>query len=80
MGVFLLIWAVIVSSIDNVIKPLLISRGSNMPFVLILIGVLGGAIAFGLIGVFIGPTLMAVAYKLIDAWSRSGSPDAGVGQ
>lgn len=69
-GIFMLVWGVGVSSIDNVIKPLIISRGSNMPFVLILLGVLGGALTFGLIGVFIGPTLLAVAYRLIDEWSR----------
>jgi predicted PurR-regulated permease PerM len=70
-GVFMLVWGVGVSSIDNVIKPLIISRGSKMPFVLIFLGVLGGALTFGLIGVFIGPTLLAVAYRLIDEWSRS---------
>jgi predicted PurR-regulated permease PerM len=70
-GVFMLIWGVGVSSIDNVIKPLIISRGSRMPFVLILLGVLGGALTFGLIGVFIGPTLLAVTYRLIDEWSRA---------
>jgi predicted PurR-regulated permease PerM len=69
-GVFMLIWGVGVSSIDNVVKPLIISRGSNMPFVLIFFGVLGGALTFGLIGVFIGPTLLAVAYRLIEEWSR----------
>jgi predicted PurR-regulated permease PerM len=66
----MLIWGVGVSSIDNVVKPLIISRGSNMPFVLIFFGVLGGALTFGLIGVFIGPTLLAVAYRLIEEWSR----------
>ena len=70
-GVFMLIWGVGVSSIDNVVKPLIISRGSKMPFVLIFLGVLGGALTFGLIGVFIGPTLLAVAYRLIDEWSRA---------
>lgn len=73
-GVFMLIWGVGVSAIDNVLKPLIISRGSSMPFVLILLGVLGGALAFGLIGVFIGPTLLAVVYRLIEEWSRAGDP------
>ena len=70
-GIFMVIWGVGVSSIDNVIKPLIISRGSNMPFILILLGVLGGALTFGLIGVFIGPTLLAVAYRLVVEWSRA---------
>lgn len=67
-GIFMIIWGVGVSSIDNFIKPWLISRGSTMPFLLILFGVLGGAIAFGFIGVFLGPTLLAVAYRIIQEW------------
>lgn len=67
-GIFMLIWGVGVSSLDNVIKPWLISQGNNMPFILIFCGVLGGAIAFGFIGVFIGPTLLAVGYRLVEEW------------
>jgi predicted PurR-regulated permease PerM len=72
-GVFMLIWGVFVSTIDNFIKPWLISQGSDMPLVLILLGVLGGALAFGFIGVFIGPTLLAVGYRLIKDWFTSDS-------
>jgi predicted PurR-regulated permease PerM len=69
-AVFTLLWgALLVSTIDNVIKPYLISRGANLPFVLVLLGVLGGVLAFGFIGVFIGPTLLAVAYRLVLEWS-----------
>jgi predicted PurR-regulated permease PerM len=68
-GVFMLIWGVGVSSIDNVVKPWIISRGSKMPFLLIFLGALGGALVFGLIGVFIGPTLLAVVYRIIEEWS-----------
>jgi len=68
-GVFMLIWGVLVSTIDNFVKPWLISQGSDMPLLLILFGVLGGAIAFGFIGVFIGPTLLAVGYRLVQEWS-----------
>lgn len=68
--IFMVIWGIGVSSLDNVVKPWLISQGSNMPFVLIFCGVLGGALAFGVIGVFLGPTLLAVAYRLIDEWSH----------
>jgi predicted PurR-regulated permease PerM len=73
-GVFMILWGIAVSSVDNVIKPWLISRGSNMPFILVFFGVLGGALAFGLIGVFIGPTLLAVAFRLIDEWSKLRMP------
>lgn len=69
-GIFMLIWgAVCISSVDNVLRPYLISQGSKMPFALIFCGVIGGALAFGLVGVFLGPTLLAVAYRLIDEWS-----------
>ncbi len=69
-GIFMLIWgAVCISSVDNVLRPYLISQGSKMPFALIFCGVIGGAFAFGLVGVFLGPTLLAVAYRLIEEWS-----------
>ena len=69
-GIFMLIWGVFgISGVDNVVRPLIISQGSKMPFVLIFCGVIGGAFAFGLVGVFLGPTLLAVAYRLVDEWS-----------
>jgi predicted PurR-regulated permease PerM len=65
-----LVWGLaVVSSVDNFIKPLIISRGSNLPFILVLLGVLGGVVAFGFIGVFLGPTLLAVGFALIQDWS-----------
>jgi predicted PurR-regulated permease PerM len=69
-GIFLLVWgALVVSSVDNVIKPMIISRGSDLPFVLVMLGVLGGAIAFGFVGVFLGPVLLAVGYALVKEWA-----------
>ncbi|MNJ71940.1 putative inner membrane protein [compost metagenome] len=56
---------------DNVLKPYLISRGGNLPLVIVLLGVFGGLIAFGFIGLFIGPTLLAVGYSLLLDWSRN---------
>jgi predicted PurR-regulated permease PerM len=73
-AVFMLVWGIGVSSIDNVVKPWLISQGSDMPFLLILFGVLGGAITFGFIGVFLGPTLLAVGYRLISEWEVGPTP------
>jgi predicted PurR-regulated permease PerM len=71
-GIFMLIWGVfVVSSIDNFVKPLLISRGAAMPFVLVLLGVFGGVIAFGFIGVFLGPILLAVGYSLTRRWTAA---------
>ncbi|MNO52898.1 putative inner membrane protein [compost metagenome] len=72
MAVFLGIWGTfIISGVDNVLKPYLISRGGNLPLVIVLLGVFGGLIAFGFIGLFIGPTLLAVGYSLLLDWSRN---------
>lgn len=68
-GIFMLIWGFGVSSVDNLVKPLLISHGSNLPFILIFFGVLGGALAFGFIGVFLGPTLLAVGFRVVKEWA-----------
>ena len=59
---------VIISSVDNVLKPLLISRSSNLPILLIVLGILGGIVAFGFIGIFLGPTLLAIALTLLKHW------------
>ena len=69
----MLVWGFGVSSIDNFVKPWLISQESAMPFILIFFGVIGGALAFGLVGVFLGPTILAVVYRLIEEWSAVSS-------
>lgn len=72
MAVFLGLWGTfIISGVDNVLKPYLISRGGNLPLVIVLLGVFGGLLAFGFIGLFIGPTLLAVGYSLLLDWSRN---------
>ncbi len=72
LGVFMLLWGFLgISSVDNFLRPYLISHGSKMPFALIFCGVIGGALTFGLVGVFIGPTMLAVAFRLIEEWSSS---------
>ena len=69
-AVFLIGWGLlVVSSIDNFVKPLIISRGSNLPFILVLLGILGGVVAFGFIGVFLGPTLLAIGFAMIRDWT-----------
>jgi predicted PurR-regulated permease PerM len=70
-GVFMLIWGFGVNSIEHVVKPFLISKGSDLPFLLIFFGVLGGAFAFGFIGVFLGPTLLALGYGLVQEWGAA---------
>ena len=74
-GIFLLLWgALVVSSVDNVLKPMIISRGSDLPFMLVLLGVFGGVIAFGFIGVFLGPVLLALGFMLVKEWASPTHP------
>ncbi len=69
LALFLGIWGTfVVSGVDNVLKPYLISRGGNLPLVIVLLGVFGGILAFGFMGQFLGPTLLAVSYSLISDW------------
>ncbi len=70
-GIFMIIWGLAVGNVDNFIKPWLISQGSDMPFILIFFGVLGGALAFGFIGVFLGPTLLAVGWRVVGEWASA---------
>ncbi|PAU65301.1 AI-2E family transporter [Pseudomonas sp. PIC25] len=75
-AVFLGIWGMfVVSGVDNVLKPYLISRGGNLPLVVVLLGVFGGILAFGFMGLFLGPTLLAVAYSLLGDWVGNGNGD-----
>lgn len=70
-AVFLLVWGTLaVGSADNFIKPYFISRGSDLPFILVFLGALGGVIAFGFLGIFLGPTLLAVGYNVIRDWTK----------
>jgi predicted PurR-regulated permease PerM len=69
-AIFLFLWGMlIVSTIDNLVKPLLIGKGSDLPFLLIILGMLGGVFLFGVLGIFIGPTLLALAYTLLREWA-----------
>ena len=65
---FMIIWGLLVSTIDNFIKPWLIGFGMDMPISLTILGVFGGFVAFGFLGLFIGPTLIAVSYSLLQSW------------
>lgn len=67
-GTFLLVVAVVVSTLDNILRPILIKKGANLPLLLIFAGVIGGLISFGLIGIFVGPMVLAVSYTLLSAW------------
>jgi predicted PurR-regulated permease PerM len=76
-AIVLLVWLAIVGTLDNFLRPVLIRKGADLPFILILAGVLGGMLAFGLIGLFVGPVVLAVTYTLLVAWVREGPTPSG---
>lgn len=67
-GTVMLLWSIGAGSIDNILRPILIKRGADLSFFLIFAGVVGGLLAFGLIGLFVGPVVLAVTYTLLEAW------------
>ncbi len=76
-GIFLAIYGVgAVSGADSLIRPWFIARGAQLPFMLTVLGVLGGALAFGLLGIFLGPVLLGIGFTLVNEWARSSDPAA----
>ena len=67
-GAFLLVVMVITATIDNIVRPILIKKGADLPLLLIFVGVIGGLVTFGLVGIFVGPVVLAVSYTLLNAW------------
>lgn len=67
-GTVLVAFSAVTLTMDSFLRPVLIRRGAHLPMLLILAGVIGGLIAFGLLGIFVGPTVLAVAYTLLNAW------------
>jgi predicted PurR-regulated permease PerM len=67
-GTVLLAWSLFVGLMDNFLRPYLIKKGADLPFLLILSGVIGGLFAFGVVGLFIGPVVLAVSFRLLQAW------------
>ena len=74
-GTFLLLWSSVVGTMDNFLRPVLIKRGADLPLLLIFAGVIGGLLAFGLIGIFVGPVVLAVAYTLVGEWIKLGEAE-----
>jgi predicted PurR-regulated permease PerM len=75
-GTVFLVWAIFCVTFDNFLRPLLIKRGADLPLLLIFAGVIGGLVAVGVLGLFIGPVVLAVAYTLLVEWvSESTSSD-----
>jgi predicted PurR-regulated permease PerM len=76
-AIFMIVWGVaIISSVDNFLKPILISRTSSLPILLVALGVFGGILAFGFVGIFLGPVVLALALTLVETWSKPATIDA----
>jgi predicted PurR-regulated permease PerM len=70
----MLVWMIVAGTMDNFLRPVLIRRGADLPLLLVFAGVVGGLVAFGFIGIFVGPVILAVADKLLMAWIESDVP------
>lgn len=68
-GMFLAVWSVVVLTMDNFIRPILIRKGADLPLLLIFAGVIGGLLSMGLVGLFVGPVVLAVTWRLFEAWA-----------
>jgi predicted PurR-regulated permease PerM len=75
-GTFLLFWTLLVGTMDNFLRPVMIKKGADIPLLVIFAGVVGGLVAFGLIGIFVGPVVLAVGHKLLAAWVDEGDTGA----
>jgi predicted PurR-regulated permease PerM len=73
-AVALLLWTIFVTAIDNVIRPILIRKGADLPLWLVFSGVVGGLLAFGVVGLFVGPVVLAVSYSLLADWINTAEP------
>ena len=67
-GTFLLVWSIAASMLDTWLRPLLVSRSAHLPLLLIFVGVIGGFVAFGVLGIFVGPVVLAVAHTFLKTW------------
>jgi len=76
-GTFLLIVTIVVGTLDNFLRPILIKKGANLPLLLVFTGVVGGLVSFGMVGIFIGPVVLAVMYTLLLAWINEQPQGAG---
>jgi predicted PurR-regulated permease PerM len=75
-ALFLTIFLCIVGVLDNVLKPLVLGRGLTTPTLIVFVGVIGGTLAHGIIGLFIGPVILSLAWELIVAWIHTGSTES----
>ncbi|MBN9559787.1 MAG: AI-2E family transporter [Alphaproteobacteria bacterium] len=77
-GIFLAIYGlVVITGTYHIMQPWILSRGAKLPFLLTVLGVLGGVLAFGLLGIFLGPVLLGIGFSLVNEWARPAEPPAG---
>jgi predicted PurR-regulated permease PerM len=77
-GTFLLLWSVVAITIDNFVRPILVRFGADLPLLLIVAGVTGGLLSMGMVGLFVGPVVLAVTWRLFEAWAGDEAPVSGV--
>jgi predicted PurR-regulated permease PerM len=75
----LLVFTVVAVTMDNVLRPFLIKKGADLPLLLIFAGVVGGLISIGVVGIFVGPVVLAVTYRLLEEWVRAEQPEQAPG-
>jgi predicted PurR-regulated permease PerM len=66
------VWSIVIAPVDNILRPVLIKKGADLPLLLIFAGVIGGLVSFGMVGIFVGPVVLAIAYTLFTAWIDEG--------
>ena len=76
-NIFYTVFLIVAGLADNVLKPVLLGRGVDVPMPVILLGALGGMVANGLIGLFVGAVLLAVGYEIFMSWVAAGEPKDG---
>jgi predicted PurR-regulated permease PerM len=74
-GTVMLVYSLAVGLMDTFVRPVLIKRGADLPLLLIFTGVVGGLVSLGLIGIFVGPTVLAVTYTLLNNWMAPAEPE-----
>jgi predicted PurR-regulated permease PerM len=80
VAVVFLVWCIVVGLMDNVLKPLLLGRGSKVPMLVVLLGVLGGFVVMNIIGMFVGAVVLSVGYELFNVWLGDESPEEAAEQ
>jgi len=71
-----LVWSLVVGLMDNVLKPMIMGRGSKVPMMVVFLGAIGGFMSSGIVGLFVGAVIVVLGYELFMAWMRAGETDS----